>query len=117
MNQMLSFFFAPSILSAGTGVSPWIVVLIGIIALGAGIAGGYFLYKLYLKKTVGTAEQQAETILRNAKHEAKTLKKEAIQEAREENQKLKHEQERQFRERNSELQKQENRLNQKRASV
>ncbi len=113
MNQMLSFFFAPSILSAGTGVSPWIVVLIGIIALGAGIAGGYFLYKLYLKKTVGTAEQQAETILHNAKHEAKTLKKEAIQEAREENQKLKHEQERQFRERNSELQKQENRLNQK----
>lgn len=110
MILLLSFFQASTL--------SWLIPLVvGFVCLVAGGGAGALGYRYFRNKKVGTAQDQADSIVENAKNEAKSLKKEAIEEAREENRKLKNEQERQFRDRNIELQKQENRMNQKEAAL
>ncbi len=104
----LSFFFLAS------DILLWLLpVIVGIVCLLGGGALGAFIHKLNRDKKIGQANAEANSIVEQAREEAKTLKKEAILEAREESQKLKIEHERMVRERNAELQKQEARMNQK----
>lgn len=110
MLNALLFFLADS---TPSWVHILIPIIVGVLCLVGGGAIGVLVYRHNRNKKVGSAQEQANSIIDFAKDEAKTLKKEAIQEARKEAQKIKNEQERQFRERNGELSKQENRMNQK----
>ena len=108
MNHIAFFFLAES------NLLQWLIpVLVGVLALGGGTALGMFIHKYVRDKKIGTTKAEAQTIVDNARSEAKALKKEAILEAREEAHKLKQEHDKQVREKNQELQRQENRLNQK----
>ena len=107
MHNLLSFFF----LANEPAVLPvYLAIIIAIVTMMVGLAGGIFVYKHNRDKKIGTATAQANEIIERGKAEAKALKKEAILEAREETHKLKSEHERQVRERNQELNKQEQKL-------
>ena len=94
-------------------MAPGIVV---VIAIGTGIVCGvigFFIKHFVVKNKIGNVNNVAQTIVEEAKLEAKTVKKEAIIEAKEEVLKLKTESEREIKERRNEIQKQEVRLIQK----
>ena len=59
-----------------------IPIIIGAIALGAGIVLGRFIFAKNTKKQVEEAEQQAQNILKEAEMRAETLKKEKQLEAK-----------------------------------
>ena len=62
----------------------WLIVVAAVVGIGLG-AGIFFLVdKQILAKRINSAKNQANTIIDEAKVEAKTLKKEAILEAKEE---------------------------------
>lgn len=88
----------------------FIAAVIGAI-FGGGI--GFYIKHRYVNNKIGKAKNVAQTIIEEAKLEAKTVKKEAIIEAKEEVLKLKTESEREIKERRNEIQKQEVRLIQK----
>lgn len=97
-----------------SALSPGIAALISIVvALPAGGAAGYLIYKAILKKKMGDAKAEFERVIEDARLEAKTLRKDALLEAKEEQIRLRNELEKESRERRSEIQKQESRLNQK----
>ena len=109
MKNMLLFFLAES---NNNWIIP-VIIITALVMLAGGFALGFFVYKNYRNKKIGTTQQQVDSMLEAARLEAKTLKKEAIAEAREEARRLKSENERLFREKNAELQRLENRLNAK----
>ncbi len=65
------------------------------------------------EKEIGSATQQATTIINNALSEAEAAKKSSLIEAKDEIHKLRSDADREIRERRSEIQRQENRLNQR----
>ncbi len=65
------------------------------------------------EKEIGSATQQATTIINNALSEAEATKKSSLIEAKDEIHKLRSDADREIRERRSEIQRQENRLNQR----
>ena len=91
-----------------------IVALIAAV-IGAILGGviGFVIKHFVVKNKIGNANNVAQTIVEEAKLEAKTVKKESIIEAKEEVLKLKTESEREIKERRNEIQKQEVRLIQK----
>lgn len=95
----------------------WLIVVAAVVGIGLG-AGIFFLVdKQILAKRINSAKNQANTIIDEAKVEAKTLKKEAILEAKEEILKQKTEFEKETKERNRELTKQEDRLIQREGTL
>ncbi|MDT2757994.1 ribonuclease Y [Enterococcus asini] len=89
-------------------------ILLAIIGLIVGLLAGYVYAKnkhekLHAQELAG-AENSAQGILRNAKKEAETLKKEALLEAKEENQKYRGQIESELKESKLEIKSQENRL-------
>ena len=91
-----------------------VILIVGIIvALAAGVAGGFFLSKYLAKKRVRDAQSVVDKMLEDARAESKTLKKEAILEAKEQELKMRNDFERENKEKRAELQKMENRLAQK----
>lgn len=65
------------------------------------------------EKEIGSATQQATTIINNALNEAEATKKASLMEAKDEIHKLRSDADKEIRERRSEIQRQENRLNQR----
>lgn len=94
-------------------MATWIVVIIGVIALGCGSVGGYYLTNVIKSKKLEDAKAKSIQIIEDANNEAKVLKKEALIEAREEAIKLKNEVEDELKERRVEATKLENRLRSK----
>lgn len=105
-NLSLLSFFAP-----GDSTSLLIILPIAAICLGAAL--GFFIHRQIINNKIGNAKNVAQTIVEDAKNEARTLKKEAILEAKEETLKLKTEFEKHSKERRTELQRQEARMIQK----
>jgi len=95
------------------GVDVLLTVILAVVGLVAGIGLGYFIKHIIVNNKIGNANNVAQTIIEEAKLEAKTLKKEAIIEAKEEVLKLKTESEKEIKEKRNEIQKQEVRLIQK----
>ena len=92
-------------------------IIVGIIALIAGIILGKILFARNTKQIVESAEQQAQTILSEAGKQAETLKKEKQLETKEHFVQLKSEHDKQVFQRNQKLSENENRLKQKEQSV
>lgn len=105
VNKMLCFLFLQDGVTVG--------LITGVVALIVGFGVGFFIKHILVKNKIGNANNVAQTIIEEAKLEAKTVKKEAIIEAKEEVLKLKTESEREIKERRNEIQKQEVRLIQK----
>ncbi len=107
MVDKLCFLFLQS------GVDVVLTVVLAVVGLALGCVAGYFIKHVIVKNKIGNANNVAQTIIEEAKLEAKTLKKEAIIEAKEEVLKLKTESEKEIKEKRNEIQKQEVRLIQK----
>ena len=60
-----------------------LTIIIGVVALLAGIGAGKFLFAKNTRKLVEEAEQQTQKMLADAKMQAETLKKEKLLEAKE----------------------------------
>jgi len=92
-------------------------IIIGAVALVVGIIVGFFVGAWHRKRlaesTLGSAEEQAEKIITEAKKTAEARAKEMLLEAKDEGIKTKKEAEREAKERRSEVQRLENRLLQK----
>ena len=101
----LNFFFAQVDLA-------WLIV-VPVLCIAAAGCGGWLVTRFVLNKKIGKAKNVAQSIVDEAKIEAKTLKKEAILEAKEEVLKLKQDFDKESKERRNEIQKQEFRLIQK----
>lgn len=91
----------------------WYVYLIIILAIAAGLGGGYFYRKVLAEKKIGAAEEQAQQIVDEAAREAEARKKEILIEARDEIHKNRHEAEKEMRERRREVERLERRVVQK----
>ncbi|MGI6005821.1 MAG: ribonuclease Y [Christensenellales bacterium] len=85
-------------------------ILLILLFMGGGVAGGYFLRKYLVKRELGHAENEAQAIIEEARAKAESIKKESIIEAKEEIHKLRQEQEREQRERRAEQKQVERRL-------
>src|SRR5919204_2780342 len=94
-----------------------ISVVIGVVALLAGIIAGKFIFAKNTKRQVEEAEQQAQKIISEAEIKAETLKKEKILEAKEKAVQLKAEHDREVLERNRKISESENRIKQKEISI
>ncbi len=92
-------------------------IIIGIVALIAGIILGKVLFAKNTKQIVETAEQQAQSILLEAGKQAETIKKEKQLEAKEHFVQLKSDHDKNVFQRNQKLSESENRLKQKEQSV
>ena len=92
-------------------------ILVGIVALAAGIIAGKFIFAKNTKKQVEDAETQAQSILKEAEIRAETLKKEKQLEAKEKFVQLKAEHDKEVLERNKKLGEAENRIKQKEISI
>ena len=90
-----------------------IKVLIGLIALLIGLAGGYLIRKSVAESKIRSAEEEAKKIIEDATKDTEAVKKEAILEAKDEAHKIRMEAEQEAKERRVELQKTEKRLIQK----
>lgn len=88
-------------------------IVIGIVALAAGIIAGKFLFAKNTKKQVDEANLQAQSILKEAEIRAETIKKEKQLEAKEKFVQLKAEHDRDVLERNKKINEAENRTKQK----
>jgi len=87
-----------------------IPVVIGVVALGLGIAGGYYYRRNIVEAKVAKAEDAVKKMIDDAQKRAETIKKETVLEAKEEVYRIKNESERELRDRRSELQRTERRL-------
>ena len=90
-----------------------IKILIGVIALVIGLAGGYLIRKSVAESKIRSAEEEAKKIIEDAAKDTEAVKKEAILEAKDEAHKIRMEAEQDAKERRGELQKTEKRLIQK----
>lgn len=88
-------------------------IVIGIVALAAGIIAGKFLFAKDTKKQVEEANLQAQSILKEAEIRAETIKKEKQLEAKEKFVQLKAEHDKEVLERNKKISEAENRTKQK----
>ena len=106
-----------SLFLAADGVSVPLVIVIAVVAILAGIAGGTFVGSKLLQKKreqkIGTTEAVVAKMKEDAEQECKRIKKEAILEAKEQDLKLRKEFESEAKEKRLELQKMEQRLVQK----
>lgn len=93
------------------------MVLIGVVALAAGIIAGKFLFAKNTKKQVDEANLQAQSILKEAEIRAETIKKEKQLEAKEKFVQLKAEHDKDVLERNKKINEAENRTKQKEIAV
>lgn len=92
-------------------------IIIGAIALIAGIVLGKFIFAKNTRKQVEEAEQQAQNIIKEAEMRAETLKKEKQLEAKERFVQLKAEHDREVMQRNQKINEAENRAKQKEQSI
>ncbi len=92
-------------------------IMIGAIALIAGILLGKFIFAKNTKKQVEDAEQQAQKIISDAQTQSETLKKEKILEAKEQFVQLKADHDKEVFQRNQKLSETENRVKQREQSV
>ena len=100
-----------------------IAALAGALVVGAAVAGivayraGIAHRKKVAEAAIGSAEAQAERILKDAKSDAEAAKKEAVIKAKEEIYHLRNESEKELKERRADIQRQERRLQQKEESL
>ena len=92
-------------------------IIIGVIALAAGIIAGKFIFAKNTKKQIEDAEAQAQTILKEAEIRSETIKKEKQLEAKEKFVQLKAEHDKEVLERNKKLSEAENRVKQKEIAI
>lgn len=90
-----------------------VYIIIAILCLGAGLAGGYLYRKLLGESKIRTAEEESKRILAEAEKQAEAKKREVLLEAKDEIFNLRNEAERDIKNRRAELQKLEKRLLQK----
>ena len=106
-----------STLASNLSDNPLLLALIGAALLITGLVAGVFFGILYRKKVaeaaIGSAEAKAAKIVEEGKHQAETLKKEALLEAKEEILRQRNESEREIKERRNEVTRLERRLQQK----
>lgn len=95
----------------------YLSIIIGVVALIAGIIAGKFIFSKNTKKLVEEADQQAQKIIADGKLQAETLKKEKLLEAKERFVQLKSEHDKEIYQRNQKLGEAENRIKQKEQSV
>ena len=96
------------------GVSNIVVTIIAVIvAILAGVAGGYMYRKQYGEKLIGSAEEKANLIIAEAREKTLAEKKETLIEAKEEIHKLRQELDNDTKERRNEISRQEQRIVQK----
>ena len=98
-------------------MSPVLTVVISIVVLIVGIAIGYVLRKNFGEKAIGSAEQQAQNMILDAKNTAENLKKEKVLEAKEEIHKLRSDYEGELKARRAEVSKSERRIQQKEENI
>ncbi|HEX8334752.1 MAG TPA: ribonuclease Y, partial [Segetibacter sp.] len=91
-------------------------IIIGVVALVAGVIAGKVIFAKDTKKQVEDAEQQAQRIISDAQLQAETLKKEKILEAKEKFVQLKSDHDKEVLERNRKIGDLENRLKQREVS-
>ena len=94
-----------------------LIIIIGVVALLAGIGAGKVLFAKNTRKQVAEAEEQTQKILADAKMQAETLKKEKLLEAKERFVQLKAEHEREVLDKNRKINDSESRIKQKEQSV
>jgi ribonuclease Y len=94
-----------------------LTIIIGVVALLAGIGAGKFLFARNTRKQVEEAEQQTQKMLADAKIQAETLKKEKLLEAKERFVQLKAEHDREVLDKNRKINDSEARIKQKEQSV
>ncbi len=92
-------------------------IIIGIVALLAGIVAGKFIFAKNTQKQLEEAETKAQQIINDAQLNAETAKKEKILEAKEKFVQLKSEYDRDVQERNRKIGDAENRIKQKEISI
>jgi ribonuclease Y len=97
--------------------SPIISIIIGVVALLAGVIAGRFIFAKNTQKQVEVAEQEAQKIISVAQTSAENLKKEKILEAKERFVQLKTEHEKEVLERNRKLNDSETRVKQKEQAI
>ena len=88
----------------------WIPIVIGIVCLAAGFAGGYVYRRNIAEAMIANAEEAVKKMIGDAQKRAETIKKETVLEAKEEAYRIKNENEKELRERRNELQRNERRL-------
>ena len=88
----------------------WIPIVIGIVCLAAGFAGGYVYRRNIAEAKIANAEEAVKKMIGDAQKRAETIKKETVLEAKEEAYRIKNENEKELRERRNELQRNERRL-------
>ncbi len=94
-----------------------LTIIIGVVALLAGIGAGKFLFAKNTRRQVEEAEQQTQKLLADAKMQAETLKKEKLLEAKERFVQLKAEHDREVLDKNRKINDSEARIKQKEQSV
>jgi len=94
-----------------------IEVIIGVVALIAGLIAGKLVFAKNTQNKVQEAEQQAQKIIADAQTNAETVKKEKLLEAKEKFVQLKSDHDREVLERNRKLGETENRIKQKEISI
>ncbi len=90
-----------------------ITIVAVLIALAAGLAGGFLYRQNVMEKKIGRTEEFAKNLLDEATHKAEEKKKESILEAKEEIIRLKSELDKEVRDRRSEVSRLEKRVNQR----
>ena len=90
-----------------------LTVIVGVLAVLIGFAGGFFYRKKVSEKEISSAEEEGRRIVNEAIKSAETKKKEALLEAKEEILKSRTDYEKEEKSRRADLQRQENRLQQK----
>ena len=90
-----------------------LTVIIGVVALAGGFAGGFLYRKKVSEKEISSAEEEGRRIVNEAIRNAESKKKEALLEAKEEILKSRTDYEKEEKSRRADLQRQENRLQQK----
>ena len=90
-----------------------IVVIVGVVCLGLGVAIGHLYRKRVAEAKIGTAEQKARELVEEGEKQAETAKKEALLSAKEEIMRQKNEMEQEIKERRAEVSRTETRLTKK----
>jgi ribonucrease Y len=94
-----------------------LTIIIGVVALLAGIGAGKFLFAKNTRRQVEEAELQTQKMIADAKSQAETLKKEKLLEAKERFVQLKAEHDREVLDRNRKINDSESRIKQKEQSI
>ena len=79
----------------------WIPIVIGIVCLAAGFAGGYVYRRNIAEAKIANAEEAVKKMIGDAQKRAETIKKETVLEAKEEAYRIKNENEKELRERDA----------------